>query len=92
LYVGYGEQRNAVYENRLDAEVSEPELTPRPEPLRDFPVDQVLDVTDFDAVPDDEENDVAGIRAAMKQAAEADVLARSVSSRARLNRVERNIR
>ncbi len=69
----YGEQRNAVYENRVDVEVSEPRLTPRPEPLRDFPVDQVLDVTRFGAVPDDEENDVAGIRAAMKQAAEADV-------------------
>lgn len=66
-------QQDSVYENRVDVHVTEPQLTPRPEPLRDFPVEQVLDITDFGAVPDDEENDVMGIRAAMKQATEAKV-------------------
>ena len=54
-----GSQQNTVYENPVDVQVSEPQLTPRPEPLRDFPVEQVLDVTDFGAVPDDDENDAA---------------------------------
>ena len=66
-------QENTAYENRVDVEVSEPRLTPRAEPLRDFPVEQVLDVTDFGAVPDDDGNDVAGIRAAMKRATQAKV-------------------
>ncbi len=68
-----GVQKNTAYENAVDVRVTEPQLTPRREPLRDFPVEQVLDVTDFGAVPDDDENDVAGIRAAMKQATEARV-------------------
>ena len=68
-----GVQENTAYENPLDVQVTEPQLTPRREPLRDFPIEQVLDVTDFGAVPDDDENDVAGIRAAMKQATEARV-------------------
>ncbi len=54
-------------------QVAEPQLTPRPEPLRDFPVEQVLDVTDFGAVPNDNKNDVEGIRAALKKATEATV-------------------
>ena len=62
-----------VYENSVEVQVTEPQLTPRPEPLRDFPVDRVLDVTDFGAVADDDGNDVAGIRAAMKLATEAKV-------------------
>ena len=68
-----GVLENAVYENPVDVTVSEPQLTPRAVPLRDFPVEQVLDVTDFGAIPDDEENDVDGIRAAMKQATAAEV-------------------
>ena len=68
-----GPATDAAYESPVDVQVSEPQLTPRPEPLRDFPVEQVLDVTDFGAVPDDDGNDVAGIRAAMKQATEAKV-------------------
>jgi len=64
---------NTAFENPVDVQVAEPRLTPRPEPLRDFPVEQVLDVTDFGAVPDDDQNDVAGIRAAMKQATQATV-------------------
>ena len=70
---GAGVRRNSAYENPVDVHVTEPQLTPRPEPLRGFPIEQVLDVTDFGAVPDDEKNDVAGIRAAMKQATEAKV-------------------
>ncbi|MFV1965950.1 MAG: hypothetical protein ACC628_11035 [Pirellulaceae bacterium] len=48
-------------ENRVEVQVTEPQLSPRPEPLRDFPVEQVLDVTDFGAAPDDDENDVASL-------------------------------
>jgi parallel beta helix pectate lyase-like protein len=66
-------EADSVYETPADVRVTEPKLTPRPEPLRDFPVEQVLDVTDFGAVPDDDQNDVAGIRAAMKQATEAKI-------------------
>jgi hypothetical protein len=66
-------QENTAYENPVDVEVSEPQLTPRAEPMRDFPVEQVLDVTNFGAVPDDDQNDAAGIRAAMKQATQAKV-------------------
>ena len=62
-----------VYEAPKDIQVTQPKLTPRPEPLRDFPVEQILDVTDFGASPGDDENDAAGIRAAMKQATEAKV-------------------
>ncbi len=70
----YGDSpADAVYENAVDIQVTEPQLTPRSQPLRDFPVEQVLDVTDFGAVPDDDGNDVEGIRAAMKQATEAKV-------------------
>jgi len=66
-------EKNTVFEHPADVQVSEPQLTPRPEPLRDFPVEQVLDVTDFGAVPDDDLNDVEGIRAALKQATAAKV-------------------
>ena len=41
---GVDGQQDTVYENRVDVHVTEPQLTPRPEPLRDFPVEQVLDV------------------------------------------------
>jgi hypothetical protein len=68
-----GTQAGTVFEAPADVQVTEPQLTPRPEPLRDFVVEQVLDVTDFGAVPDDDGNDVAGIRAAMKLATEAKV-------------------
>ena len=66
-------EQNTVLVHPVDVQVTEPQLTPRPEPLRDFPVEQVLDVTEFGAVPDDDGNDVAGIRAAMKQATAAKV-------------------
>ena len=62
-----------VYENRVGVRVTEPQLTPRAEPLRDFPVERVLDVTNFGAVADDEGNDLLGIRAAMLRATEAKV-------------------
>ena len=55
---------NGVYENAVDVQVSEPQLTLRPKPLRDFPVEQVLDVTDFGVVADDEGNDEDGSRGA----------------------------
>jgi hypothetical protein len=64
-------RESAVYESPVDVHVTEPKLSPRPEPLRDFAVEQVLDVTDFGATPDDEEGDLEGIRAALKQAMEA---------------------
>ncbi|MFQ5808430.1 MAG: right-handed parallel beta-helix repeat-containing protein [Armatimonadota bacterium] len=59
---------DAVYENPVDVHVTEPRLSPRPEPLRDLAVEQVLDVTDFGATPDDEGNDLEAIRRALKQA------------------------
>jgi hypothetical protein len=69
----WGAEENRVYENRVEVQVTEPRLMPRAEPLRDFPAERVIEVTEFGAVPDDEENDVAGIRAAMQKAVEAEV-------------------
>ena len=45
----------------------------KPEPLRDLEIKSVLDVTDFGAVPDDEGNDLLGIREALTEATAADV-------------------
>ena len=53
---------SGVYENRVEVAVSEPQLTPRAAPLRDFPGEKVIEVTDFGAVPDDEPSESGRFR------------------------------
>lgn len=54
-----------VRQEAIDAVVKLPKRVP---PARDFPVEQVLEVTAFGAVPDDGKDDLAGLRAAMAEA------------------------
>ncbi len=65
--------QDAPRETPVEVTVKEPTLSPRAEPLRDITCEQVLEVTDFGAVPDDEGNDLEGVRAALAQATEADL-------------------
>ena len=64
--------QHPVRETAVEVDVTEPTLSPRPEPLRDLDGQQVLEVSDFGVVPDDEGNDLAGIREALARAAAAD--------------------
>ncbi len=70
---GPGSRAGAENANPAREHVAGPRLTARREPRRDFPVQQVLDVTDFGAVPDDQGNDVKGVRAALLRATQATV-------------------
>ena len=57
-----------VSEKGIAINVTPVQLPARKPPARDFPVLQTLSVTDFGAVPDDGNDDLAGVRAAMSKA------------------------